>query len=336
MKSKHYNTIFFIIGLLTLAYIVHKLGVDVIWQNLQQTGVWFVPVIFIWLIIYILNAWAFWEIIHEKHLPHTKLPFLTVLKVTISGYAINYITPFIALGGEPYRIMELKEKVGTNKATSSVLLYNIMHMYSHIVFWMLSVICIVIFMQPKGIALVACIVVFLIFFGMLYWIVAQYKKGLIKVTLNFLARLPFVKNKVLLFSVKRSKNIEEIDQQMIELFTTRLPTFYASLALEFVARVIGCFEIYFVGIALQSNMSVLDAFIISAESSLFANMIFFSPMQLGAREGGFILALKSLGMNPAHGIFISLVSRIRELVWIAAGLILMKLRPAPKAIKTVI
>jgi len=47
-------------------------------------------------------------------------------------------------------------------------------------------------------------------------------------------------------------------------------------------------------------------------------------MQLGAREGGFILALRSMGLNGGMGIFMSLVTRIRELVWIFIGLILMK------------
>lgn len=109
MKAKTYNTIFFILGLLTLLYMVYKIGLQVIWNNIVQTGIWFVPVIGIWLIIYILNALAFKEIIFERKLPESNLPFLSILKLTISGYAINYITPFIALGGEPYRVMTLQK-----------------------------------------------------------------------------------------------------------------------------------------------------------------------------------------------------------------------------------
>ena len=147
MKAKTYNTLFFVLGLLTLLYMVYKIGLQVIWDNIVQTGFWFLPVIGIWLIIYILNALAFREIIFERKLPHSKLPFLSILKLTISGYAINYITPFIALGGEPYRVMSLQKKLDTNKATSSVLLYNFIHIFSHIVFWMVSIICIIIVLK---------------------------------------------------------------------------------------------------------------------------------------------------------------------------------------------
>lgn len=328
MKAKTYNTIFLMLGLCTLAWMVYKIGVDTILDNVLKTGIWFLPVILIWFFIYLLNAFAFREIIYEKDLHHTNLSLAGVFKVTISGYAINYITPFIALGGEPYRVMELRQKLDANKATSSVLLYNMMHMLSHIVFWMLSVIVIIIFLKPTGAALIGCIATFVIFYGMLHWVYAKYKKGLLMVTFNWLAKWPFIKGRARKFIDKRSSNLIEIDRHISELFSLRSGTFYASLFFEFIARVVGCFEIYFIGVALGSGISVLDAFIISAGSSLFANMIFFSPMQLGAREGGFVLALQSIGLAGAAsaGIFISLVTRIRELVWIFIGLTLVKLK----------
>ena len=324
MKAKTYNTLFFVLGLLTLLYMVYKIGLQVIWDNIVQTGFWFLPVIGIWLIIYILNALAFREIIFERKLPHSKLPFLSILKLTISGYAINYITPFIALGGEPYRVMSLQKKLDTNKATSSVLLYNFIHIFSHIVFWMVSIICIIIVLKPGTKALIGCILTFVIFFLLLYWVFLKYKKGLLMISFKLLARIPFIKNRMMKFIEKRRGNLEEIDLHIIDLFSKRRGTFYASTFFEFVARVIGCLEIYFIALALKAPIGLFDSFVISSGSSLFANLIFFSPMQLGAREGGFILALKSIGLNGGMGIFLSLVTRIRELVWIFIGLILMK------------
>ena len=70
-------------------------------------------------------------------------------------------------------------------------------------------------------------------------------------------------------------------------------------------------------------MTLSESLIISSGSSLFANLIFFFPMQLGTREGGLALALRSVGLPAAQGIFIGVVMRIREIVWIAIGLALM-------------
>ena len=61
-----------------------------------------------------------------------------------------------------------------------------------------------------------------------------------------------------------------------------------------------------------------------AFSSLFSNLMFFSPMQLGAREGGLALAVGSLSIPGAFGVYTGLITRVRELIWISIGMFLMK------------
>lgn len=326
MKGKAYNIISFIVGIGTLLYMVYKIGYITIWQNILQTGVWFIPVIVTWLLIYVLNALAFREIIYERTEPETRLPFLTVLKMIITGYAINNITPFLALGGEPYRIMQLRKRVGPAKAASSVLLYYIMHVYSHIVFWMIGVALILVFLQPGTVVTVTCLAVFAVFYLILLWINRQYNKGLLRISFLWLGKIGFLKNRVSTYTGKKHVELGEVDQHIRELFGQRKRTFYASLFFEFAGRVVGCLEIYFFALALNVKIGPVDSFIISAGSSLFANLIFFSPMQLGAREGGFVLALGSIGLAASAGLFISLATRIRELVWIFIGLIIIPVK----------
>jgi uncharacterized membrane protein YbhN (UPF0104 family) len=164
-----------------------------------------------------------------------------------------------------------------------------------------------------------------VFASIVFWVFKKYKKGLTEITFRSLAKIPFLKKKIKLFIDKRLDDLQEVDKHIIELFTERKPTFYLSLFYEFIARVVGCLEIYFVGIAIHANISFFDSLIISAGSSLFANLLFFSPMQLGTREGGFVLALRSIGMSGGIGIFIGLVTRIREIFWIVVGLLLMRI-----------
>ena len=64
--------------------------------------------------------------------------------------------------------------------------------------------------------------------------------------------------------------------------------------------------------------------LILAFSSLFSNLIFFFPMQLGAREGGLALAVDGLHMSPALGVYVGLITRLRELLWIVIGMVLIK------------
>jgi uncharacterized membrane protein YbhN (UPF0104 family) len=323
MNSRLYKILFFAVGILTLSYMVYGMGIDMIWLNIKKTGLWFIPVIGSWLVIYMLNALAFKAIIEEPKLPQTNLSFLSVLRLTISGYAINYITPFVALGGEPYRIMELKPALGIQKATSSVLLYSLMHMFSHVLFWLGSIVLIVAFVPMNQMILAGSGL--LLLFGLLlgYWFIKVYKNGFTISTFRLLQRIPLIKNKAKTFADEKSVMLSEIDDQIRILYSDRKPRFYTSLIFEFLGRVVGCLEIYFTAKAIGLDMSVIQSLVVSSGSSLFANLIFFFPMQLGTREGGLALALQSVGFAAASGIFIGVVMRIREVVWIIIGLALM-------------
>lgn len=323
MSTQLYKIILLIIGLVTLAAMVNSIGIEEIWLNIQQMGYWFVPVIGSWLLIYLFNAWAFYVIIYEPKYPATKLPFWQVFKLTVSGYAINYITPFVSLGGEPYRVMELEKSVGLKKATSSVLLYGLMHMFSHVLFWLASVILIVAFVPMNQIIIGGGIALFVIGSVLIYWFIRVYKKGFTVSSIRTLAKVPFLKKKMTKLLTEKQAFLEGTDEQIRELYADRKPIFFQSLAFEFIARVIGCAEIYYTAMAIGLEMSWVEALVVSSGSSLFANLIFFFPMQLGTREGGLALALKSIGLAGSHGIFIGVITRIREIVWIIIGLTLM-------------
>ncbi|WP_428667409.1 lysylphosphatidylglycerol synthase transmembrane domain-containing protein [Runella sp.] len=325
MKSATlYKALFLALGVIFLGYMVHGMGIDVISTNIQKTGFWFIPIIGSWLVIYVLNAFAFKAIIEEPQLPASNLSFRKVLRLTITGYVINYITPFVALGGEPYRIMLLKPALGMRKATSSVLLYSLMHMFSHVLFWLASIVLIVAYVPLSTVMLTGCGIMMVVGVLLGFWFIRVYKRGVTVSTFRLLEKIPFVKKKATAFFEEKKDALYEIDEQIRILYAERKPRFYTSLGLEFLARVVGCAEIYFTAQAIGLEMSVVQSLIVSSGSSLFANLIFFFPMQLGTREGGLALALQSIGLSANAGVFIGIVVRIRELVWILIGLLLLR------------
>lgn len=324
MKNK-YRNIFILFGIaaIVIMFLTFDMEYEELWNNLKRAGMWLPAVLALWVIIYLLNTFSWYFIIRdgEKGSP---IPFWKVYKLTVSGFALNYATPCGLMGGEPYRIMELTPYTGASKATSSVILYVMMHIFSHFCFWFASIFLYIVICPVSLFMGVLLTIIGSLCLVAIYFFVKGYRNGMTVKTLRILCRMPFVKRWAANFLEKKYDTLKRIDSQIAELHKQRKSTFYASLSFEFIARMLGCLEVYFILNILTSDVSFASCILIMAFTSLFANLFFFSPMQLGAREGGFALATGGLAIPGAFGIYTGLITRVRELVWICIGVTLMK------------
>ena len=324
MKSK-YRNIFLLFGIVAIVIMLFSFDMrwGELWSKLYTAGWWFIAVLFLWFFIYIVNALSWYVIIRDGKKGY-RVPFWTIYKLTISGFALNYATPVGLMGGEPYRIMELTPYVGASKATSSVILYVMMHIFSHFCFWFSSIFLYIALYKVDFAMGVLLTVIGTFCLVVIYFFTRGYRKGMAVKTLKFLKRLPFVKNWASHFYERQEETLRKIDEQIAELHKQRKETFYMSLGLEFCARIMTCLEIFFILKILTYDVSFPACILIMAFSSLFSNLMFFSPMQLGAREGGLALAVGSLSIPGAFGVYTGLITRVRELIWISIGMFLMK------------
>ncbi len=321
-----YRNIFLFIGM--TAIVIMLLSFDMSWadlcKNIRRAGIWFPAVVALWLPIYMMNAWA-WRIIicDGSSVP---ISFWRVLKYTISGYALNYVTPVGLLGGEPYRIMELTPYVGKAKAASSVILYAMMHIFSHFWFWLFGVVVFFIRYWHEmswALAILFALVCLFCLAG-IYFFLMGYKKGLAMRTLRMFGHLPWVGKKFRSLAEQHAEGLEKVDQQIADLHRQRRSTFYLSLGLEFLARLMGCLEIQFILFIFTPDVSFWDCVLMQAFISLFANLFFFIPMQMGTREGGLAIVTDGMHMHGAYGVLTGLITRLRELIWISVGLLLIR------------
>lgn len=330
-RSRIAKNIFFIIALIAISLIVWKIGIETIIENILKTGWWFFPIVGVWVIVYLINAKAFHLIISdEKH--NGKVTFLKSLQLTISGFALNYSTPAGMMGGMPYRAVELQKLVGGHKATSTVVLYTMIHIMAHVIFWLTSILAIALFVDVSNELSIVLTIVFLIFLGLIVLFFRGYKRGLLLKFFALLKKQPFFKKKAAAFYEKKESELIEIDTQISDLYLNRRRTFYVTLGLEFLGRLVNCTEIYFIIHAIGIDVSYMQAFVMVAITTLLANILFFFPMQVGPRELGYTGALELLKIVPLAGsvgglgIYVSLVTRIREMIWIGIGVILMKIK----------
>jgi hypothetical protein len=256
------------------------------------------------------------------------VPYALLFKLTISGFALNYATPAGLMGGEPYKIMELSPYVGRERATSSVLLFSMMHIFSHFWYWFAASLLYMLLLDVSS--AMFCVLLFMMFFSLcgVYLFLKGYRNGMVVKILNVISCIPGLKNRMTRFMRTHRNELAQIDAQIASLHTQDRRSFYMSFGMEFVGRVLQAFEIYFVLAALGVTGSFVQLFLyatlIIALTSLFANLLFFMPLQLGGREGGFVMSCVQLGFTNGLGVYISIICRIRELFWTTIGLLLIK------------
>ncbi|MBQ9204991.1 MAG: flippase-like domain-containing protein [Prevotella sp.] len=334
------NNFFFFLGCAAVVIMLFTFDVSFIelWNHLCHAGYWLIPIIGVWLLVYGLNALAWKAMIEGNIGGKAPLSFWRLYKLTITGYALNYATPVGGLGGEPYRIMELSKDIDKQHATSSVILYAMMHFFAHFWFWFISIFIYLALaivgdlpITPAigiilGIIVVFCLVAFYIFSK-------GYRHGLVIYVMKLISKIPGLKGWSARFQERHAESLHNIDAQIAALYGQDKRAFYRSLVYEYMSRVVQSSEVMFMlllfGIDNGGGLSglcvtYLHSILIVAFTTLFANLIGFLPMQLGVQEGGFVLSIAALGLSAALGIFVSIICRVREIIWILIGLALMR------------
>jgi len=256
-----------------------------------------------------------------------KIPFFQLFKVVISGFAINHVTPVGMVGGEPYRIMELKPYIGTEKATACTLTFTVMHTFSHLCYWMtgaIAFLCVHFFSVG---AIPAIIAMILALSGILLCVmfVRSGKNGLAIPVLTLLSRIPLLGKLFTRLLESKQETLRNIDREM-SAFRVRKTDFIVTTAIEYLTRMLEPVEFYIIFRLIGVDISYFACVIALACASLLGNLMFFVPMQVGSREAGLALALSWSGVASPFGVTASLLARLREIFYIALGVIAMLIK----------
>lgn len=352
ISKRAFNNILFFLGVAACVVMLFTFDVSFteLWQHICHAGYWMIPIIGVWGLIYLINAMSWYSVINGTKTEDEHVGFLRVFRLTITGYALNYATPVGGLGGEPYRILELSRDLDKRRATSSVILYAMMHIFAHFWLWFTSIFLYfatwwyekatgreTIMMDKLIVTLLA--IAFFFCLAAFYLFSRGYKNGLVVKIIKFLGHIPGLRGWSGRFLDNHRDALENVDRQIAALHAQEKRAFYHSFFLEYFSRLVQALEIMFMLLLLGENcggglegyiLTYIHSVLILAFMSLFANLIGFLPLQLGVQEGGFVLSIAAMGLAPAVDIFVSIICRVREIIWIAIGVGLMKLPGSDK------
>lgn len=334
-KPRIWNKVFFIVGVVGVVVMLYSTDFSPVdWSGtvFRLMPLWLPSLLCLWGVIYVLHALGYGIIMGWRG---KGIPFMQLLRVTISGFALNHVTPCGLVGGEFYRVMEMKPALGTEKAVASTLTFTVMNTFSHVMFWFTGAVLYIVSGCPGSWVVTAGVVLMALACGAGIVLFFRYcQRGLVVSLMNLLGKLPLVGEKIVALLEKKADQFEEIDQDM-EAFYRRHGDFWTTTIVEYTARLLEAAEFWLIFLALDLNVPYVYCVVALSCASLVGNLLAFIPMQIGTREMGLALAMSWVGLASPLSLTASIMSRIREIIYTAAGTLMMLVRNGelPKATK---
>ena len=193
--NKYLKIFFFIVGFGIFYYLLQSFGIEQLAFYLKNSGWTIFWALAIWLFVYLLNSYCYKLIVNSDM---EKITFAKAFKISIASFALNYITPFLSLGGEAYRAIAIREETGDSKtkSVSSTLLYNMLHILSHLFFWLSGAICLFFVYPLTNLLIFEGGTSILVLSIAIYFMMSRHKKGLVNSIIKPLSKIKFMDKKI--------------------------------------------------------------------------------------------------------------------------------------------
>jgi uncharacterized membrane protein YbhN (UPF0104 family) len=315
--SSRLRYLFLLLGAGVFAFLVYRVGPATILQNVQTLGFWFLAILAVWVAAYLLNTLSYALILGKE--ARGQVGWLRLLGIVVAGFGMNYATPMLRLGGEPFRIAVLREHIGGPRAAFAALSYKAANVMSSLSYWAIGgAMLLASGRVPAAIAIVVLVVPAAVLAAVL--IIARGHSGDIFASLQRLFRRFALLAPLDRLLARYERPLADVDRHFRELRAERPAALLGALLIETAVRVLLATELFIILRSAGRPVDFADVLAMDGAANLIVNAAFFIPFELGAREGGLYMILASFGMTGGMGIFVAVVNRIRELFWIGVGL----------------
>lgn len=317
--SRRARAVFFLLAAAMFLWLISRVGAGRLAADTLAAGWMLVPIVALYGVVCTLSAYS-WQIIMSDE--PGRPPFRVTLATYVSGLAINFVTPMVNAGGEPYKIAALAPYLGATRATGSVILHAMLKLMGFSLVWCTALV-LGLWLLPHRPGLVAAQAGALVILAALALsLLLAHRHGGLERLLDLLRRVPGLRRAASGLERRRSMLIG-LDHQITAFYRRDPARFWRALALQYASRCVFMLEFVLIAASLGLHLGYVQAFAIGGLEQLATNLVFFVPFELGTREGAHYLLWGWLGFDPALGVFAAVVDRVRDLLWIATGLLLI-------------
>ncbi len=300
-------------GVVLFAVLVRQLGPANVWDNLRLIGWGFLLVLGQEFLSFNFNTIG-WSFAFPRHRP--KPHYLHLLAARLAGEAINNLTPTATMGGEVVRGRMIADQCDQQTAWASVAVAKLSQTFAQMTFVFLGLLFVVRDVPlPDGFRRGLFIGLAVLTAGLLAGIFMQ-RRGLFGAGARLAAR----------FGIHVPEHLHhtlaQLDAEIAQIYTA--PTAFAgSVAGFFGGWCMGAVEVFIIMTCLGLAPTWSLALTIEVLSVAIDALLFFVPAKAGVQEGGKALIFTLLGLDPAKGLVLGIVRRLRELSWSLVGLVVL-------------
>jgi uncharacterized protein (TIRG00374 family) len=312
----------FALGAIMLAYLINRFGTAKVWADLRLIGWRLLAIVALEGLVNWSSAGVWWHTLPREA---RRGWFARVFLVHLAGGALNQSSPGAPLGGEPLKVMYLKQRFSVSALTASLLSAKLAQALARALFVILGILMAWRTLKFESLPVKSLTAGFiLITVGILAFMTMQVR-GFSAATKIVSTRFHFLGEWVW----RLERGLERVDEHLRELYTKRPWDFVAALALSLAGLCVGVIQVWLLMNWMGLGQSWLTSLTIEALSVLVGFVLFAIPGSLGVQEGGKVLIFAALGLPMSAGLSIGVAFRLNSLINLAQGLVtLMWLSPS--------
>lgn len=309
-------------GVLLLSVLVWRAGPEAILTQILSVG-WGFGLLLLLSLAWNTTAVFAWRVLFDRD--HPTIGWKRLWHTRLAGEAVNTLTPFLNLGGEPVKVWLLKQHLADDQGATYVVLDKTIYFLASLLYMASGVMLgfLVFTGEPKVLG-IACALLTVWLVAMV-WLIRRQRKGH-----TVLAAMNLLEKVGVKFSRERRERMEKVDADLSEFWEMHQIRFLMAVFLHFLGRVFRAVDVWVIAWLLGMELNFLSAYVISAAAVIINAAFSFIPGALGAYEGGHGLLLKSLGLGMEGGVSMGILRRVRTLTFAGLSYLLLVFRPEPE------
>jgi glycosyltransferase 2 family protein len=307
-------------GLGAVAYLCYEIGPRAVWESIRALG-WRL-LILVWFpfsLAVVLDTLG-WRVL----LSARDIPFNVLLRARLAGEAVNLVTPTASVGGEPLKAYLIRPYVALPEGLGSVVVDKTTVVAGQVLLLVAGVLAgLTITSIPRSLMVTMATLLVVQTLAVAGFVAVQ-MLGIFGGGGRLLGRMGKGP------TGRYQSGLNAVDHWLVRFYQEQRGPLLTSTLLHAAAWATGGLEIYLVLVFLGPDASLVTALVLEAFGAAIKFVSFMIPASLGALEGGYVTIFRALGLGAALGLSYTLVRRLREVVWVAVGLLwLATLRARP-------